>query len=189
MRTLVLVVLLASALISVLVVPAFAYDWITSPVNGHWYKLVDAESWARAEAQAVVMGGHLATIRNAAENDWLQPWLAGITGPTQWWAWTGFYQLPNSPEPDSGWVWVSGEPVIYTNWSYREPNDYYGSGDPENWCGYYIRVQAPRFEFPTCWLDVRNEPSVGIVEIVPEPSALVVLGAFITSLALLKRRR
>lgn len=183
------VMILAVLLVTLLTMPAFAYDWVTNPTNGHSYTLVDGSSWADAESQAVTLGGHLTTIRNAEENDWLQPWIANITGPTQWWVWTGLYQLPNSPEPGVGWVWISGEPVTYTNWNSGEPNDYYGSGNPENWCGYYIRVQAPNREFPKQWLDVINIPSIGIVEVVPEPSSLLVLGAGISLLGILKRRK
>lgn len=173
---------LVALFIILMTMPASAtsYDWVTNPANGHNYTLVDAISWADAENQAVALGGHLITIRNVNENDWLEPWLSSVTGPTQWWAWTGLYQLPNSPESAGGWVWISGEPVTYTNWSNGEPNDYYGSGDPENWCGYYIRVQAPDREFPEHWLDVRNEPSLGIVEVsqepIPEPATILLFG-------------
>ena len=38
--------------------------------------------------------------------------------------WIGLYQLPVSPEPDGGWVWISGDPVTYTNWAPGEPNNY-----------------------------------------------------------------
>jgi len=165
--------------------------WEISPINGHSYTLIAGSSWPDAENQAVALGGHLTTIRNSEENDWLHPWLESITGP-QWWVWTGLYQIPGSSEPFGGWEWISGEPVTYTNWSAGEPNDYYGSGDPENWCGYYIRVQAPDREFPKHWLDVRDEQSFGIVEVtsaIPEPTTATVFTTGLFGLFLLLRRR
>jgi len=41
---------------------------ITNPANGRQYYLLDKSTWTAAESQAVSMGGHLATVRNAAEN-------------------------------------------------------------------------------------------------------------------------
>ena len=46
--------------------------WQLNPATGHDYVYVeDGMSWADAEAHAVSLGGHLVTINNAAENDWL----------------------------------------------------------------------------------------------------------------------
>ena len=44
---------------------------ITDPANGRQYYLLDKSTWSAAESQAVVMGGHLATVRNQAENDFI----------------------------------------------------------------------------------------------------------------------
>ena len=40
--------------------------------------------------------------------------------------WIGLMQLPDSPEPAGGWVWVTGEPVTFDGWTYNNPNDYGG---------------------------------------------------------------
>lgn len=56
--------------------------------NGHWYRLTsEALSWHEAEAEAVAAGGHLVTINDAAENQWLVATFGG-SGLTE--AWTGF---------------------------------------------------------------------------------------------------
>ncbi len=44
---------------------------IVNPANGHYYLLISPSTWAEAEAFAKRQGGHLATVRNADENDWL----------------------------------------------------------------------------------------------------------------------
>ena len=46
-------------------------SWIRGP-NGHFYALSTIKgSWPEVEAQAISEGGHLVTIRNQAESDFL----------------------------------------------------------------------------------------------------------------------
>src|SRR5438093_420276 len=44
---------------------------IVNPANGHTYVLLDSATWTVSETEAVSLGGHLATIRNRAEQDWV----------------------------------------------------------------------------------------------------------------------
>jgi Lectin C-type domain len=69
-----------------------------------FYTLVHGPSWTEAEADAVQLGGHLATINSAFENDWL--FQNGILG------WIGFTDAPQ----EGVWRWTSGQSVTYTNW-------------------------------------------------------------------------
>ena len=55
----------ATARASVLTGP-FSY-----PGNGHTYYLLSQDTWTASETQAEVMGGHLATINDAAEQSWV----------------------------------------------------------------------------------------------------------------------
>jgi hypothetical protein len=44
---------------------------IVNPQNHHSYLLLSAATWKDSEAEAVAFGGHLATVRNRAEEDWI----------------------------------------------------------------------------------------------------------------------
>jgi len=47
--------------------------WTQSPLNRHWYRLTQPTRWHDAEyAMAQRWGGHLCTIRDQTENDWLR---------------------------------------------------------------------------------------------------------------------
>ena len=89
------------------------------------YTIVDGPSWTEAEANSVKLRGHLVTINDAEENDWLfnafeipneryldvggQLYLTGFT----------------DREQEGDWRWISGEAVTYTNWAVGEPNNSY----------------------------------------------------------------
>jgi hypothetical protein len=86
--------------------------------NGHWYtRMLDTTSWFSSKEKCTQVGGHLATITSAPENDFIH----GILGANQ--AWIGGMQTPGSCEPGCGWSWITGEPWTYSNWSPGEPNN------------------------------------------------------------------
>lgn len=86
----------------------------TNPNNGHTYALLSDSSWEEAEAKARTLGGHLATIRSQAEQDWIwNRW--GGSSVTLW------IGLHNPTQDNTNWQWSSGEPVTYTSWGSGEP--------------------------------------------------------------------
>ncbi|MFO0313352.1 MAG: lectin-like protein, partial [Planctomycetota bacterium] len=89
-------------------------SFVPSPVNGHRYALTPPMSWPQAEALAVTYGGHLATVRNAAEHSWLWSTFGGQNSSP----WIGL----NDRAVEGQWVWSSGELESYRNWSPAEPN-------------------------------------------------------------------
>jgi len=99
--------------------PGIVCGPVVNPANGSQYYLITKDSWSGAEARAVAMGGHLATINDAAENTWVRDnVLACVYGDVRW-AWIGLYETaPNS----NIWVWSSGQIAGYRNWSGGEPN-------------------------------------------------------------------
>lgn len=98
-----------------------ALAWVQSPLNGHWYALTGQMSWTTAEALAQQYGGHLATIRNQAENNWLAATFA-VGAECHW---IGL----NDVQAEGVFVWASGEPVTYTNWHPGEPTNGMGIED------------------------------------------------------------
>jgi hypothetical protein len=95
--------------------------WIVNPDNGRWYALTVQEHWVPSAVIAITNGGHLATIRSQAEQDFVyqtfQNW-----GGQQRLLWIGFNDYQNQGQ----FKWVSGEPVTYTNWAPGEPNNFDG---------------------------------------------------------------
>lgn len=124
-------------------------SWIRGP-NGHFYALSTIKgSWPEVEAQAISEGGHLVTIRNQAENDFLvQTFLVNQvfceTLPTSG-PWIGL----TDADGEGVFTWVSGEPVTFTNWAVDQPDDQGPEGVGED----YVQF----------WSDTTIDPSTGAV--------------------------
>ena len=134
--------------------------WVRNPINGHYYKVTERLAWPDAEAQAVAWGGHLATINDEMEELWLRSTF-GASEPF----WIGFNDIAVEGE----WVWVSGEPVTWTNWDEGEPTN---AGYP-NITNEDVAVmnETPGSETGYGWNDVpRTRLDRGIVEVPEKPS-------------------
>jgi hypothetical protein len=147
---------------------------INNPANGHNYFLLSQSSWTDAEAYAQTLGGHLVTINDASENLWVFntfPSLTGdpITGLVS--LWLGF----NDAAVEGNFVWSSGEPVTFTFWHSNNPDNL---GDED-----YATIRPGPASPPAgSWNDLNNTGGgavghvFGVVEVVPEPSALAMMG-------------
>ena len=101
-----------------------------NPANDHYYYAIspgpiDWETARVASQSFSYLGatGHLATINDAAEADFLNSTFGNR-------AWVGASQDLNSPnysEPLGAWTWVTGEAFSYSNWASGEPNNAGGS--------------------------------------------------------------
>ena len=97
---------------------------ITNAANGHAYYLLSPTNWPAAEAIAVSLGGHLATINNAAETLWVYNTF-GSYGGGDYTMWIGCNDEVNEGE----WHWTSGWGGTYSNWSPGQPDNYGGAED------------------------------------------------------------
>jgi hypothetical protein len=89
--------------------------------GGHFYLITDSsQTWASAEAQAVTWGGHLATVNDAAEQQWLFQTF-GRFGDV----WVGL----TDQAAEGTWAWISGQAASYTNWASGQP----GSNASYDW--------------------------------------------------------
>ena len=85
--------------------------------HGHSYLLTDGNlTWSQAEAYAQGLGGHLATVNDAAENEWLRTTFSGPFGTL----WIGL----TDQATEGTFLWASDQEVSYTNWGGGEPNNY-----------------------------------------------------------------
>jgi len=134
---------------------------VTNPANGHAYYLLSSTTWTKSEAEATSLGGHLATIRNAAENRWVFSTFGGFSSAL----WIGL----SDPHKTRQYAWASGEPVTYVNWSGGQPDNRPDDGGTEFYAHIWPRVHAA----PGQWNDygdgdtVLGFPLCGVVEIIP----------------------
>lgn len=88
-----------------------------SPVNGHRYILLESSTWSSSENEAVALGGHLATVRSAAEENWIFNTFGRYGGQSRL-LWIGL----TDQFVEDKFVWISGEPVVFNGWAPGEPN-------------------------------------------------------------------
>jgi len=137
------------------------------PGTGHYYEVVmdlSFPDWSAAQAYAeqlswLGMSGYLASIASSDENQFIfQLSLGRAVGDTATvWEigpWLGGYQLPGSPEPDEGWVWVTGEPWTFSAWADNQPDNNGWMGQNEMALCYWSDAGQPA---PT-WNDYTDSP-------------------------------
>jgi len=99
---------------------------VVNPSNGHTYHILEESTWTDAQAAAIGLGGHLVTIDDQAENDWVFQTFGNWAGQPRD-LWIGF----NDIVTEGTFEWVSGDPIPYTNWAAGQPDNYIWN-DPVN---------------------------------------------------------
>ncbi len=151
---------------------------VTNPTNGHLYYLLTAGSWQESETRAALFGGHLATVNDHAENDWLFATFGAFGGQERS-LWIGL----NDAISEGSFVWADGDPSLYRNWQPSQPDDALGGED-------YVHLMRTNngFGHPAgLWNDLASptspftefDPINGVVEVVPEPSAWALFTALV----------
>ncbi len=182
--------------------------------SGNAYEYVASANVAWTDASTAAMGmqysgvyGHLATIFNQTENDYIQGLLTGVIGSV----WLG----GSDAQTEGAWKWVTGQQfwqggpngtvgpdVPYANWvSTIEPNN---TGGAENYLAMFGGwVSSGTYVQPGKWNDLVNSPPSGsdyysikgyvvqydIVTPVPIPPAVWLFGSGLLGLLAAARKR
>jgi glucuronoarabinoxylan endo-1,4-beta-xylanase len=112
--------------------------------TGHYYYLLGSTNWTTSETWATQLGGHLATIETANEENWVYDTFANYGGTNRN-LWIG---LTNDALGHFGWS--SGlTNVVYTNWT---------AGGPTNCSGndFYTAILGQTNAFPGLWVLENN---------------------------------
>lgn len=130
---------------------------IVNPANGHEYYLLDQNSWTASEAEAEAMGGTLAIIRNAAEQEWVYSKFSGDEGNRG--LWIGLHKNYSG----APFAWMTGEPVDYLNWGPNQPDN---AGNAETSVHMWSANMFPK----GCWNDLTDFSVMNAVVEVPGKS-------------------
>ena len=101
----------------------FCLDFVGERDGLYYYGSCAQVSFDDAYAFAKIMKGNLATANDAAKNTFIGSRKPGFI------KWIGYFQDPSSPKyndppnPASGFVWMSGANVGFTNWAFEELNN------------------------------------------------------------------
>jgi Lectin C-type domain len=125
---------------------------ITNPANGHDYYLLSPNTWTASEAEAENLGGTLAVIRSAAEQEWMFSNF-GDYGGTNRVLWIGLHrQWQGGP-----FVWITDIKLDYANWL---------NGQPDNAGGVENCVEVWSGDNHGVWNDTgENQIRYGVVEV------------------------
>ena len=130
---------------------------ITDPSTGIRYVAVAGTTWTASEALAVALGGHLVSIGDQAEQDFVYANFGNLGGVDRR-IWIGF----NDQAVEGSFAWSDGTPAKFTNWNGGEPNNSGGVEDYAEMLGSSGR-----------WNDLNNAgagfPHLAVIELAGSP--------------------
>ena len=136
-----------------------------SPVTyaGHTYQLLSRSNWTDAELKAQEFGGHLVTIDDENENEFVRATFGSGKN-----LWLGL----NDIMTEGQFVWADGSSSAFRKWQAGEPNN---DGGNEDYVGMYGWTSHGSWnDLPNVTADASGSPLHGVVEVaapVPTPTA------------------
>lgn len=129
---------------------------IINPATGNSYYILTPSAAGNAQRFASNLGGHLVTINDVAEQDWITWNVANISGTT-----TTMNIGLNDLDLEGTYVWTSEQASAYRNWGAGEPNNF-GAGEDQ------VTITAASFGSRLGeWLDQSDAPRHSIIEVSP----------------------
>lgn len=126
---------------------------VTDKATGQRYVAVAATTWTAAEALGVTLGGHLVSIGDSAEQEFVWQNFRTLGGIDRR-IWIGF----SDQSTEGVFEWSDGTPAKYTNWNAGEPNN---SGNVEDY--------AEMLGSTGKWNDLNNTgsgyPHIAVIEL------------------------
>jgi len=123
-----------------------------NPSNKHRYYVLDSAAWSEAQKTATSLGGYLAIVRSAAENEWIRINVCNAALGTPIAVWIGRHD----EAVEGAFQTVNGEASSYTKWNAGEPNN---DGDED-----YAQIASAA---TGKWNDLSNTYSIRAVVEVP----------------------
>lgn len=148
---------------------------VLNPANGHLYYLLTTGTWSDREAEATSLDGHLVSINDASENEWVYTRFGEPLGRSLW---TGL----NDAASEGTFVWSDGSLLAgYTNWA-RALNTI-----NDDVVDYVYTLPYRPAEGGEWSIAAAGNTTFGVAEVVPEPSSLA--GVVSAAVGLIRRRR
>ena len=168
---------LVTGLVSLLCCAATAAaQWIRNPTTGHYYCATAPLSWNDAEREARFLGGHLVTIEDRAENEWVMKRFGKLAPAADGGLWIGF----TDRKKEGAFAWSSGSASTFTNWSVAQPDDHRGSEDFTHLWGPQVKVlmaEAGKWnDRPDLPARASGKGYPGVVEVEDLPSFALFVG-------------
>ena len=126
---------------------------ITDKSTGVRYVAVPGGSFDASEALAVALGGHLTSINDQAEQDFVHGNFGNLAGVDRR-IWIGF----NDVAVEGMFQWTDGSPAKYTNWNAGEPNN---SGGLED----YAEMLGSSGQWNDLQLSGGSYPHIAVIEL------------------------
>jgi Lectin C-type domain. len=119
---------------------------VINPANGHFYTLLSSNTWTGSQAEAVAMGGNLATIDDMAENNWVFDTFSG--GQRN--LWIGL----NDVDLNDVFTWADGTAFTFSNWDLANNQPDLG---PQHWV-FIVQGDLGHGLNARKWHDIEDDP-------------------------------